>query len=161
LSGRSGWFGQLSLDPTSTSPLTLEAVEEVLDKYHPTTVDREASSARVGPGPTAEFHIRHAKEFSLSVNLLQHGDCFTVEHPVGVEDYSGESAVEQLLDGLTEVLTETYEVEDTWWKGRLVSTVHRTSEGNEYGFTRGWLPPPWWPRRRRHLKVDQRTGSFR
>lgn len=157
---RSEWFGHLSVDPASTSPLTLEIVEQVLDNYYPTTVDRKANSASVGPGPTAEFHIQHATESSLNVNLLQDGDLFTVEHPTGVEDYLGESAVEQLLDRLAEVLGTTYEVEDTWWKGRLVSTVHRTSRGDEYGFTLGWMPPSWWPHRRRCIKVEQRTSSF-
>lgn len=160
-SGRSGWFGQLSLDPASTSALTLEVVERVLDKCHPTAVDRNASSATVGPGPAAEFHIQHATELSLNVNLLQDGDLFTVEYPTGVEDHLGEPAVEQLLDRLADVLATTYQVEDTWWKGHLVSTVHRTSRGDAYGFTLGWLPPSWWPHRRRHIKVEQRTGSFR
>lgn len=132
-SGQSEWFGQLFLDPASTSSLTLEIVEQVLDKYHPAAVDREASSATVGPGPAAEFHIQHPTESSLNVNLLQDGDLFTVEHPTGVEDHLGESAVEQLLGRLAEVLATTYEVEDTWWKGRLVSTVHRTGRGDETG----------------------------
>jgi len=159
------WFGELHLDLTSSSALTLEGVERVLDAQAPIAVDRDASSAALGPGPSAEFHIQCSVEPGLNVNLIQDGDLFLVEHPAGVDEHFGEPPVDQMVHRLAKVLTITYEVEDIWWKGRLVRTVHRQlgvdEPSEELEFVLGWLPPSWWPRRHSHLETRRRTASFR
>lgn len=162
---QSRWFGELHLDPSSSSALTLDDIERVLDSHGPIAVDRATSSADVAPGPSAEFQIRCSTEPNLNVNLIQDGDLYVVEHPSGVDEHYGEPQIDQMLQRLAKVLSATYEIEDTFWRGRLVRTIHRQQgvdePSEELEFVLGWLPPPWWPLRRTRLETRRRTASFR
>jgi hypothetical protein len=148
----SRWFAEVHLDPASSSALTIDDVERVLDSHGPIGVDCHTSSANVGPGPSAEFHIQCSTEPNLNVNLIQDGDLFLVEHPSGVDEHYGEPQIDQMLRRLAQVLTTTYEIEETYWKGRVLRAIHRQQgvdePSEELEFVLGWLPPPWWPLRR-------------
>ncbi|SER27525.1 hypothetical protein SAMN05421756_11189 [Microlunatus flavus] len=155
----------MHLDPASSSALTIDDVERVLDTHGPIGVDHDTSSADVGPGPSAEFHIQCSTEPNLNINLIQDGDLFLVEHPSGIDEHYGEPQIDQMLRRLGKVLTATYEIEETYWKGCVVRAVHRQQgvdeSSEELEFVLGWLPPPWWPLRRARFETRRRTASFR
>lgn len=88
-------------------------------------------------------------------------------HVGGYDEYyrlRGEPPVEQdALDDLTTVLTSTYVITDTWWKGRVIRTVVtvRNAKGKDAGITTsGWLLPPRWVLPRRQLTTQSRTVSY-
>jgi len=64
----SRWFRKVHLKPDSSSALKIEDVERVLDSHGPIAVDREASSADVGPGASTVFQIQCATDSILNMS---------------------------------------------------------------------------------------------
>lgn len=162
----SEWFQHATVDDTDSSRAAFVKVEQLLTGLQPLAMDRVQSTA-VSSAAGIEIVIRHVSDPELTIDLNYAADGGGMMHVGGYDEYyrlRGEPPVEQdALDDLTTILTSTYVITDTWWKGRVIRTVVtvHNAKGEDGGITvSGWLLPPRWILPRRQLTTQSRTVSY-
>lgn len=162
----SDWFGQVSVDATDSSRAAFDKVEKLLTGLQPAAAQRARSTAAF-TAAGVQIVISHMTDPKMTIELNFDADGGGMFHPGGFEEYyrlRGEPPVEQdALDNLTATLTNTYVIEDTRWKGRVIRTKVTTQDsGGEHTGTSvsGWLLPPRWVLPRNHVTTQSRTVSF-
>lgn len=147
----SEWLGSVSVAGSAFARAAFEKLDRLLDALQPRQLDRLRSTARFDD-TSVQIDLHHVSgNDRLSVDLGYSEDLGGMFGPLGHEEYyqlRGDPPVEQdVLDDLALVLTSSYAVEETWWRGRRLRTVVRqVSGGEEVGVSvSGWplLAPRW------------------
>lgn len=162
----SDWFGKVNMDVTDPSRAAFSHVDQLLSSLQPAAIQRDRSTATV-TAAGIQIVITHATDPRMTIDLHYNADSGGMIHPGGSEEYyrlRDEPPVERdALDDLTTVLTSTYLIEETWWRGRHIRTVVavKNAEGEDKATsTSGWLLPPRWIIPRNRLTTQSRTASF-
>lgn len=163
----SKWFATVDMDAAESSRASFVKVERLLSMLQPSAIDRDRSTAAFTEAGV-QLLIEHDIDPTLKIDL--HYTCSSggMFSPLGFEEYyqlRGEPPVEQdALEDLAGVLTRTYSIEETPWRGRVIRTTVRAYEpGGEHVGTSvsGWLVPPRWVLPHQQLVVHTRTVSYR
>ncbi|GAB2591535.1 hypothetical protein [Microlunatus antarcticus] len=151
MTAHSDWLGSVTVADSAFARAAFEKLDRLLTALQPAALDRLRSIARFDD-TSAQIDLHHVsgKDW-LDVDLHYSEDLGGMFNPLGHEEYyqlRGDLSVEQdALDDLAVLLTSTYAIEETWWRGRHIRTVvKQTSGGEEIGVSvSGWplLPPKW------------------
>lgn len=162
---QSRWFATVSVDSAQSSRASFAKVERLLWMLQPSAMDRDRSTADFTEAG-AQLLIEHVSDPALKIDLNYTGSGGGMFSPLGFGEYyqlRGEPPVEQdALEDLVRVLTRTYSVEETMWRGRLIrTTVKAYEQGGEHVGTSvsGWLLPRW-VLPHQQLVIHTRTVSY-
>ena len=111
---------------------------------------------------TLVIELRHANNAAADIIYRGGSGAGMLWWAGGAEEYYGDYGEDGplervLVSDLTERLGATWQVEETFWRGKRVRRVVREA-GSIY--VSGWLLPPRWFIPRRRLQVTTRTTSF-
>lgn len=164
---QSKWFATVNMDAAESSRASFAKVERLLSMLQPSAIDRDRSTAGFTEGGGVQLLIEHVRESRLKIDLnytCSGGGMFS---PLGFEEYyqlRGEPPIEQgALEDLAGVLTRTYSIEETPWRGRVIRTTVRAyeSDGEHVGTSiSGWLVPLRWIFPHQQLVVHTRAASY-
>jgi hypothetical protein len=163
---QSDWFATVNVDAAVSPRASFARVEQLLNKLQPSAMDCARSTATFAE-TGVDVRIKHVDAPGLEIDLHYTADGGGMFHPLGFEEYyrlHNEPPVEQdALEDLATMLTSTYTIEETRWRGRLVrTTVTADDPDSEHGGTMvsGWLLPPRWFLPRNQLLIRSRTVSY-
>lgn len=167
MTAHSDWLGSVTVTDSASARAALEKLDRLLSTLQPAALDRLRSTARFDDS-SVQINLHHiSRKDWLGVDLHYSEALGGMFNPLGHEEYyqlRGDPPVEQdALDDLAVVLTSTYAIEETWWKGQHIRTVvKQTSGGEEIGVSvSGWpLLPPKWLLPRDQLSVRRDSLSY-
>lgn len=164
----SNWFSRISMKGDAvTPPAIFLQLEELLTRLKPAALQVSSSSLELRPeGLTA--HIVHSSQTAARVDF----DCTPAAGHIlshaGFEEYYGDygddgTLSEVMLKDLGRLLVSEYRVDETWWRGRLLSRTvrgpHICGDGDIESHE-GWIIAPTWLIRERKLSRRSYTLSY-